>query len=108
MTTSEKDVQSIIDSLEQQERRARQRAFWYAAVPVLLVVLLVGFTALQIQKLVGVQAELQTAEKKLDTVNSEYLAVAEQSEESTGGAGGIAGPASSGANRLREDEKPAR
>jgi len=78
MTTSEKDVQSIIESLEQQERRARQRAFWYAALPVLLAALLVGYSAMQIQKLVGVQAELRSAEKKLITVNSEYSAVVTQ------------------------------
>lgn len=77
MATPDNNRQALILAAEQQERRARQNAVWYAVLPILLAAALMAFTGLQITQLTGVQSELTTTQNELKSTYDQ-LAESEQ------------------------------
>jgi hypothetical protein len=82
MAMPEQSIQAIVEVAERRERAARRRAFLYATVPLVLAALIVGFTALQIQKLGRVQGELSATEMKLASTKTELVQFQQEAAQS--------------------------
>lgn len=81
-TPPHEPLNSLLERAEERERQSRRRTLYYSIVPVVLVGILLAFTAWQIDRarkdLKTVRAEYQSTQQELAKVSSDFNAVQNQ------------------------------
>jgi len=76
MSSQQEKLEALLSDTERYERRARQRALLFSLIPILLAVILLGFTFWRIQaaqdELANVQVKLADTQKTLGETTLEY------------------------------------